>query len=266
VGFFYFLLGLGGLLILSLVLSLRRRFGRRGRLPFVVDEALFSPSQRDFMAVLERAIGQDYRVFGRVRAAEVIGLRPRLDRATRRRAYALIGDRQFDFLICAATTGSIVCAVNLAPRSRLGRPPSRNTLDRICTAAGLPFVCLREADSYREAEVARCVQEAIHVLRPPVRPVAEALRQPPGEARYSLMEVTIDDAREPRLIPSRVRSDPPAPATGLVSPMPHVAPAESVPRREPTLAVPGDLDLGPAFHIDGGMELEEDRPVRVRWA
>ncbi|WP_295413978.1 hypothetical protein, partial [uncultured Thiodictyon sp.] len=57
VGPFYFLLGLAGLLLLALILSLYRRFGRRARWPYVADEALFSPPQRAFLAVLERAVG-----------------------------------------------------------------------------------------------------------------------------------------------------------------------------------------------------------------
>ncbi|WP_295392860.1 DUF2726 domain-containing protein [uncultured Thiodictyon sp.] len=275
-GHFYFLLGLAGLLLLALILSLYRRFGRRARWPYVADEALFSPPQRAFLAVLERAVGPDYRVYGRVRVAEVIGLRPRLDRAARRRAYARMGDRQFDFLVCQAATGAIACAVNLVPRSRLGRAVPRDTLDRVCAAAGLPFVRLREADGYFESELAQLVQSVIDALRPPapapVRP-AEPVRQAPEEVRHSLSEVSVDDAREPRLRPVRVRpkvaDQRPAPVPSAApdpAPTPEQtkAPPASAPRIEPILTAHGDLDPGPAFHIDESLEHDDEPTLRRR--
>ncbi|WP_295427055.1 DUF2726 domain-containing protein [uncultured Thiodictyon sp.] len=287
-GHFYFLLGLAGLLLLTFGLHLHRRFGRRGRLPFVVDQALFTPPQRAFLAVLERALGADFRVYGRVRVAEVIALRPRLDRAARRRAWALLGDRQFDFLVCAAATGAIVGAVNLAPRSRRGRPPPRDALDRICAAAGLPFVRVREADDYAAAGLTeRLVQAMQTQVRPvPAPPVpVQVLRAPPRpEAApdlYTLSEVVVEDAREPRLRSVAARPRAPTPtavrvAAVAVVPVVPVAPAAPAapvvlpttqsPRREPTLAGPGDLDPGPAFQVNGGLEEEDDqdgRPVRA---
>lgn len=259
-GFFYFFLGLGGLLLLTLILTLKQHFERRARLPFVADETLFSPSQGLFLGVLEQAMGHGYRVFGRVRVAEVIGLQPRLDRDSRRRAYALLGDRQFDFLVCAAGTGAIVCAVNLEPRSRLGRWSTRDPLEQICAAAGLPFVRVREADDYVVAEVARRLREAIQALRPPVEKSMEPPRPAPGEAQYSLSEVAVEDEREPRLTPVHVRSGVVMP-TSEVPPRPPTPPVESAPRRDPTLVMSGDLDLGPAFHIDDSLIVEDERPA-----
>lgn len=262
-GHFYFLLGLGGLLLLALTLNLLRSFGRRTRLPFVADETLFSPSQLVFLGVLERALGPDCRVFGRVRVAEVIGLRPRLDRAARRRAYAQLGDRQFDFLVCVAGTGAILCAVNLEPRPRLGPWSGRDPLEPICAAAGLPLVRVREADDYAVAEVARRIRSAIQSLRPPPQPAAPPPPRVPTEARYSLSEVTLEDEREPRLRPVRPRPAAVRPAPDP-SPRPPAPPAGPATRREPTLAVAGDLDQGPVFRIGGSLNLEDDRPGRGR--
>ncbi|WP_295447908.1 DUF2726 domain-containing protein [uncultured Thiodictyon sp.] len=276
-GHFYFLLGLGGLLLLALILSLHRRFGRRARWPYLADEALFSPPQRAFLAVLERALGPDYRVYGRVRVAEVIGVRRRLDRAARRRAFARLGDRQFDFLVCRAGSGAIACAVNLVPRSRMGRAVRPDTLDRVCVAAGLPFVRLREADDYLEAELVQRIHAAIAALRPSARapaPPAVPRAVPAGpaaqEVRHSLSEVSVDDAREPRLRPVRARPravdptpTPVPPVAAAPTPTATTAPA-SAPRIEPTLSAAGDLDPEPTFHIDEGLDHEDDRPARRR--
>jgi hypothetical protein len=264
-GYFYVLLGLGLLVLLAFLLSLRKRLGRRYRLPYVVDEALFPPAQRAFLVVLERAVGRDYRVYGRVRAVDVIGLRrrPRLDRRSRRRALERLWNWHFDFLICSPQTGAILCAVNLAPRSRLRRGPPRNALDQICAAAELPFVRFSEADTYRVAEIAPPIFAAMASRRPPAAKVeVPALpAEVPGELQevlQGLSNVMVADGRPARVTSLSVVATSGERAVQSVSSVP-AAPA----RREPTLVGDGDVDLGPAFHIDGDLE-DDDRPVRVR--
>jgi len=265
-GYFYVLLGLGGLVLLAFILSLRKRLGRRYRLPYVVDELLFPPAQRAFLAVLERAVGSDYRVYGRVRAVDVIGLRrrPRLDRRSRRRALERLWNWHFDFLICSAQTGAILCAVNLAPRSRLRRGPPHRALDQICAAAELPFVCFVEADTYRVAEIAPPVLAALASRRPPAAEIEVQLpAEVPGELRevlHGLSQVMVDDGRQARGKPL------PAPAKPKerTTQPPSNTPLEVVvPRREPTLVGDGDVDLGPIFSIDDDLH-EDERPVRAR--
>lgn len=264
-GYLYVLLGLGVLVLLAFVLSLRKRLGRRYRLPYVVDELLFSPAQRAFLVVLERAVGRDYRVYGRVRAVDVIGLRrrPRLDRRSRRRALERLWNWHFDFLICSAQTGAIVCAVNLAPRSRWHRGPPRTALDQICAAAELPLVRFSEADSYRVAEIAPPVLAAIASRRPPAAVVEVQLpAEVPGEVRevlHGLSKVMVDDARQAR---GKPLSAPAKPAERITQP-PSVPFEVVVSRREPTLVGDGDVDLGPEFRIDDDLH-EDERPVRAR--
>ncbi|HYN79441.1 MAG TPA: DUF2726 domain-containing protein [Lamprocystis sp. (in: g-proteobacteria)] len=274
-GYFYVLLGLGALVLLAFLLSLRKRFGRRYRLPYVVDAILFNPSQRAFLAVLERAVGRDYRIYGRVRAVDVIGLRhrPRLDRAGRRRALAPLWDRQFDFLVCAARTGAICCAVNLAPRSRLRRGPYRDALDRICAAAGLPFVRFVESDDYAAAEIGERLATAMQsrrlpaesVVEPPPVKVSDEVPEELQEALHGLAAVIGGADRDSR--PDPIPARPGLAASPKPLPSATVAPlATGIGTRvEPTLVGPddADLDLGPAFSIDDDLD-EDDQPLRVR--
>ena len=256
-GHFYFLLGLLALLLLSLGLSLHGRFGRRGRRPYLSAPTLFPPAEFAVLEALEAALGPGYRVFGRVRAVDVIGLRHRLDRPTRRRALMRLWAHRFDFLICTARDNRIAAALNLAPASRFGRPPPRDALDRICAAAGLPFVRIREADHYDPAVLAGLLRRAMRTR----------VRAPEG-----------DHGRDRQARPAAPRTTPPpnpdqAPDAGT-PPRPHprpAPPAEPAPRIEPILAVVGDLEPGPDFRSPDfriGAHLEDDdedeRPLRMR--
>lgn len=267
-GHFYFLLGLGALALLAFLLSIARRFGPRYRLPYVADGALFSPEQRAFLAVLERAVGRDYRVYGKVRVADVLGVRPRLDRMSRRRARERLGQRRFDFLVCTAESSAIVCAVNLSPPSRLGRRPPRDRLDRICAAACLPFVRFRAGDRYSVVEIEERVFGAMHAVRlrahdsePPREETQEALEHlsavisndqdtnPSKERSRSGLRAAL--SRDRRSLP-KGNSD--GEATSLKA-------DRSEPILAPILSTGAEVDEGPEFRIDGDLDLEE-RPFR----
>jgi len=260
VGYFYVLLGLGALVMLSFVIGLARSLMRRNRLPFVAERTLFTPQQLAFKAVLERAVGKDYLVYGRVRAAELVGPRRGLGRRRRERAYRLLGERVFDFVVCTAETSAIGCAVTLAPRSRLRRRPPHDRLDRICQAAGLPLVRFRESDVYSVVEIEEQVFAAMHAVR--IQPKAEEpKRKETREALEGLAEViSADDRRNGAAGRRRSERRGEASTSEQDRPPPQVI---ERPRTEPSLSVVGadhaDVDDdGPSFRITATIDDEPD--------
>lgn len=262
----YFLLGLGALVLLAFILSVRRSLKSRFRLPYVADATLFTASQRTFKTVLERAVGKEYRVYGRVRAADVIGLRARLSRRERERAQDRLEGRGFDFLICAPETTAIACAVNLVPRSRLRKQLPRDRLDRICAAAGLPFVRVRESDVYSAADL----QERLYAAMQARWGVARDAEIPLEDAAAALqgLSAVMRDRDEDHLGRSTARrtkspSQPPRPVPAPVRPA-HRDPLQSrvESRREPSIRARDDIDEGPTFRI--GDALDDDRAARIR--
>lgn len=262
---FYFLLGLGALVAVAFILSLRHGFRQRNRLPYRVDACLLSPQQRDFAAVLERAVGQEYRVYAKVRAADIIAVERRGDRRAQERAAGRLAEQVFDFLICTRGSSAIACAVNLAPRSRLSRRPPRNGLDRICAAAKLPFVRFRESDAYSVVEIEEQVFSAMQTLR--IRPGSEEpSAQDTREALRDLSEVIGDTFPEPRRIKHLAPAAPPTTSTARAAPSTPI-PMKPRIRTEPRLHLDEDLDIGteermPEPRID--VEFDEDRPRRAR--
>jgi hypothetical protein len=262
---FYFLLGLGALVAVAFVFSLLRRFRQRNRSPYRVDACLLTPPQRAFVAVLERAVGQEYRVYAKVRAADIIEVERRGDRRARERAAERLAEQVFDFVICTRESSAIACAVNLAARSRLSRRPPKNRLDRICAAAKLPFVRFRESDIYSVVEIEEQVFSAMQAFR--IRPRAdEPSAQDTREALRDLSEVIGEK------IPERRRIKHPAPATTPASSTERAAPSTPIPikprtRTEPRLHLDEEIDIGPDVRIAEPrieVEFDEDRPRRAR--
>ena len=262
---FYFLIALGALATLAFTFSLWRRFSQRNRLPYRVDAFLLSPPQRAFCAVLERAVGQEYRVYAKVRAADIIEVERRLDRRVRERAAERLAEEVFDFVICTRESSAIACAVNLAARSRLSRRPPKNRLDRICAAAKLPFVRFRESDAYSVVEIEEQVFSAMQTLK--IHPRAEEISaQETREALRDLSDVIGDKVPEPRRTKRPIRSTPPThPAEPATPSTP--TPIKPRTRTEPRLHLHEDLDIGPEIRMSEPrieVEFDSDRPRRAR--
>ena len=249
---FYFLLGACAILMIAFGMSLFRLVRSWNRLPYRVDPYLLSPPQRGFQGALQRAVGRDYRVYAKVQAAHVIAVEGRLGRRERERAYERLGGHRFDFLVCSRETSAIVCAVNVAPRSRLGRRPRKDVLDRICVAAKLPFVRFRESDVYSVMDIEEQVFAAMHALRFG-RKGEEPSTDDTHAALRHLSEVIGEDDRHGGPRPGRPAAMPrPRPPQ---SPIPIKPPT----RAEPRLLVDEDVDTGPEFQIQ--VEHDEDRPL-----
>lgn len=254
----YFLLGLSALVLLFFVLSLRRRFSPRFRLPYLADEALFTASQRAFQAVLEEAVGPVYRVYGKVRAADVIGLRPRLTWRERERAEMRLAAYGFDFIVCRPESSAIACAIHLAPRSRLRSGVPKDQLDRICAAAGLPLARFREQDSYVLSAVQEQLATAMRV-RPtrPERPATDEIA--PDEApplHFDLSDaVSLDDAPERESRRPALASTPLSlsklSSTRIRAPAPPPAP---LPRLEPQILSHSEVEDGPRFKLGAKLD------------
>lgn len=81
--------------------------------PYHKNEHLFSPAERSFLDVLERAVGKDIRVFGKVRVADILSPLGTRGQPRWQSSFNKIGGKHFDYVVCAARDLSILCAVEL---------------------------------------------------------------------------------------------------------------------------------------------------------
>ncbi|MBV5308744.1 DUF2726 domain-containing protein [Chromatium okenii] len=151
----YFLLGLGLIVLLALLRQIWRMALNWLYPPYRADNLLFNPAQRRLKTALEQAVGRDYRLYGRIRVADVIGLRGRLTRREQEQALARLDGLSFDFLLCTPESTALVGAIALLPNSHWPSDLLRQRrLRQICTAAALPLLCIEERDDYVIADLA----------------------------------------------------------------------------------------------------------------
>lgn len=117
---------------------------------------LFSAAERSFLGVLDQAIDPEkYRVFGKVRVADLLEPQPSNNRSEWKKAFNKISAKHFDYVICTSDTLSPVCAVELDDQShnQKKRQQRDELLESACRDAGLPLLRVPAKRSYKVEEL-----------------------------------------------------------------------------------------------------------------
>ncbi len=123
--------------------------------PYQKAKALFSPAERSFLGVIDQVVGAEFRVFGKVRIADVVTVKTMSNRSAWQKAFNRISSKHFDFIICRSADLSIVCAVELNDKSH--QKNSRKSRDEfvigVCNSISVPLVEINAQASYSIQEL-----------------------------------------------------------------------------------------------------------------
>lgn len=93
--------------------------------PYLKTRALLTPAERSFLGVLDQALGNEFRVMGKVRVADVLSVRSGMNRSAWQQAFNKISAKHFDFLLCNPNDLSVFVDIEL----RAIRQPSQTKAD-----------------------------------------------------------------------------------------------------------------------------------------
>lgn len=144
------------LVILALLgLKLKASRGHTDKYPYTLNGTLFTPAERFLFQVLEQAVGAEYRIFGKVRIADVVNVRAIEQRSVWQRAFNRINGKHFDFVLCAKDDLSIVGAVEIDDRSHQNNKARQRDsfLEGLCRAVSLPLVQVQPGRAYSVTEL-----------------------------------------------------------------------------------------------------------------
>jgi hypothetical protein len=117
--------------------------------------ALFTAAERSFAGVLDQVLDARYRVYGKVRVADLIEPLPAKDRRIWQKAFNRISAKHFDFVICNSSDLVPVVVIELDDRShqKARRQQRDELLQQICTQVQLPLIRVPAQKAYKLAEV-----------------------------------------------------------------------------------------------------------------
>jgi hypothetical protein len=124
-------------------------------------DALFTAAERSFLGVLDQASAGRYRVFGKVRIADVIAPAKGLDKSTWTSVFNRIKAKHFDFVLCDSQTLKVKAVIELNDKSHTSRRRvERDELvGRACADAGLALRMVKAKRSYSLEAVKHVVDE-----------------------------------------------------------------------------------------------------------
>jgi hypothetical protein len=140
--------------------------GSAAGFPYQRAPDLFSAAERSFLGVLDQAASPEYRVFGKVRIADVAALKPGLGASARQGALNRVAFKHFDFVVCRASDFSVVCTVELNDKSHGSKHGQARDefVVGVCRAIGLPLLRVPAQRSYAVADIRAQLQAAIGAM------------------------------------------------------------------------------------------------------
>ena len=85
--------------------------------PFTKRGQLFTQIERSFLSLLEKAVGDKYKIINRVKLADILELKDNADAKTRRTALLKLNAKYLDYVLVDSTDMSIVAVVDLVNNS-----------------------------------------------------------------------------------------------------------------------------------------------------
>lgn len=185
---------LGGIALVAVAaLALKAMLGR-GRKPprigYQKRDFLFAPEERLFLAALRQAVGEDYEVFGKIRADAILTPRPTGRGNPREDSGDPLAGYHFDFVLCRKEDLAIACAVRLQDHFPTGRNKPQEPADilkQACQAAGLPLVGFATQPMYDAHEIAEAIAQTVR--QEPVYLTESGGRKEPRISRLDNLEL-----------------------------------------------------------------------------
>ncbi len=153
-----------GLIILGVLKAILASKKARGiDFPYQAIPHLFTPAERSFLGVLDQVVESEYRIFGKVRAADVMSVTKGMSRSEWQQAFNRIQSKHFDFVICRASDCSILLLIELDDKShkKIQRIDRDNFVEKATEAAGISLLRIPCQRSYSTQELSSLI--AMHL-------------------------------------------------------------------------------------------------------
>ena len=204
----------GLVLLVLLLLAIFWTRGKKGKaLPYDLQEALFSPAERSFLGVLDLAVGDQARVFAKVRVADVLAPEARMGKSKWQQAFNKISAKHFDYLLCHPADLSFLCAVELDDSShRQQKRKARDAFLKLaCDSAGLPLLQIPASSHYRVEELREQLLPLLRKAAPQAEDLLPGERREPTFSPLLLDGVDVVDSRHGGHTAVRAKVQAPAP-------------------------------------------------------
>jgi hypothetical protein len=129
---------------------------------------LLTPAEQSFFGVLQQATGPGYKIFAKVRLADVVHPVRNASRSGWQSAFNRITGKHVDFVLCHAQTLCVLAAIELDDRThqRFERGIRDSLVDAALADASIPVLRVQAAHAYSLAQIRQQIES---LIRPPAQ-------------------------------------------------------------------------------------------------
>lgn len=126
---------------------------------------LFTPAEKKFLLVLEKTVGSKYRVYGKVRIADVVKPKKMLSKKNWWKQFVRTSSKHFDYVICSLDKIEPLLVIELNDKShgKVVRQKRDVLVSNICSSADLPILWVPAAGSYNSEDLLNKIEESINL-------------------------------------------------------------------------------------------------------
>ncbi|EHR41850.1 hypothetical protein AJE_04365 [Alishewanella jeotgali KCTC 22429] len=190
--------------------------------PFQVQakSSLFSPVERSFLSLLEKAAAADYKILNRVKLADVLEVRDSATDKTRRSTLLKLNAKYLDFILCEPESMKVIAVVDLVNvQHRDGHKAVPDWfVSGALEAAGIPYLRIAIKSGYTVTELQAALAQKLGKPAPKVEPTLKGLvKKGPTRPIRSLKPTTATLAAPAlRAVPALSHSQIKAQSTALI--------------------------------------------------
>ncbi len=160
------------IIVLVVILTLLKRSAGKGY-NYRQSGKLFTAAERSFLGVIDQAISDKYRVFGKVRVADIITPAKGMSRKNWQIAFNKIAAKHFDYVLCSKDKLEVIAVIELDDKSHNSKKAIKrdSLLETACNSAELELIRFQAKSSYQVQAVREQIETA---LNKPFKPMPKS--------------------------------------------------------------------------------------------
>jgi hypothetical protein len=142
------------LLIITVSLVASHFMDNSNPYPFKKKTQLLTSVERGFLALLEKSVGDDFRIVNRVKLNDIIDIKSTVSEKAKRAALLKTSAKYVDYVLCDPNTFRIVAAVDLVNHGKGGHKSKQDWfVNGALEAAGIPHIRIKVKAGYKVEEI-----------------------------------------------------------------------------------------------------------------
>lgn len=126
--------------------------------PFDKKSSVFTLAEKNFLTLLEQAVGPKYRVINRVKLSDITSIRKGVSAKAAQKALSSANNKYVDFIICERETMELKGAIDLVDTNGKGYKVKKDWfVSGALEAAAIPHVRIKVKATYTVNEIRACV-------------------------------------------------------------------------------------------------------------